>query len=95
MARRDSQPEDSGTALTSASASGAALGLLRRPVWRGFAAGILLLAPNSLWVYYMEGMTGHGPYISTISLFLNVVFIITLLGALATRSRAECGPRWR
>jgi hypothetical protein len=87
MARRDSQPEDSSAALAPASASGAALGPLRLPVWRGFAAGILLLAPNSLWVYYMEGMTGHGPYVSTISLFLNVVFIIALLGALNSLAR--------
>ncbi len=67
--------------------AGATFGLPRVRVWRGFAVGILLLVPNSLWVYYMEGMTGHGPYVSTISLFLNVVFIVAILGVLSSLAR--------
>lgn len=58
------------------------LDLLRLPIWRGFAVGLLLLVPNTLWVYYMEQMTGHGPYVSTISLFLNVVFLIIFIDAI-------------
>jgi hypothetical protein len=50
-----------------------------RRVWRGFLVGLALLPANSLWVFYMEPVSGRGPYISTISLFFNVIFIISLV----------------
>ncbi len=51
----------------------------RRTVWRGFLVGLALLPLNSLWVLYMECISGDGPYVSTISLFFNVVFIMVLV----------------
>lgn len=51
----------------------------RRWPWRGFVVGLALLPPNSMWVFYMESFSGRGPYVSTISLFFNVVFIVTLV----------------
>jgi len=50
-----------------------------RRIWRGFLVGLLLLPLNTLWVFYLESMGGCGPYVTTISLFLNVVFIIVFL----------------
>ena len=61
----------------------------RRP-WRGFLVGLALLPLNSLWVLFMESMTGRGPFVSTISLMFNVVFILSfvaLANALVRRLR--------
>jgi hypothetical protein len=44
--------------------------------------GVLLLPPNAAWVYYMEMIGGQGPYVSTTSLFLNVVFLLVAIGLL-------------
>lgn len=48
-------------------------------VWRGFVVGLVLLVLNTLWVFYLESIGGHGPFVSTISLFFNVVFIIVFV----------------
>jgi hypothetical protein len=48
-------------------------------LWRGFALGLVLLPFNTLWVFYMEQISGHGPFVSTISLFFNVVLILVLV----------------
>ena len=51
----------------------------RARLWRGFALGLVLLPFNTLWVFYMEQISGHGPFVSTISLFFNVVLILVLV----------------
>ena len=48
-------------------------------VWRGFVVGGVLLPFNTLWVFYMEQISGHGPFVSTISLFFNAVFILVFV----------------
>ena len=48
-------------------------------VWRGFLVGLVLLPLDTLWVFYLESEGGRGPFVSTISLFFNVVFIIVLV----------------
>ncbi len=63
----------------------------KRPIWRGFAVGVILLPLNVLWVLYMEHIAAHGPLPSTISLFFNVVFILFLL-SLANRVLAKLRP---
>ncbi|NIR02160.1 MAG: hypothetical protein GTN78_18520, partial [Gemmatimonadales bacterium] len=50
-----------------------------RGVWRGILAGLLLLPVNTLWVFHLECIGGHGPFVSTISLFFNVIFIMVFL----------------
>jgi hypothetical protein len=50
-----------------------------RGIWRGFLVGLILLPLNTLWVFYLESIGGYGPYVSTISLFFNVVFIVVFL----------------
>ncbi len=47
--------------------------------WRGFLVGLALLPFNCLWVLFMESMTAKGPFVSTISLMFNVVFILVFL----------------
>jgi len=47
--------------------------------WRGLVVGLILLPLNTLWVFYMESFSGDGPYVTTISLFFNVVFIIAFV----------------
>jgi len=51
-------------------------------VWRGFVVGLVLLPVNSLWVMYLESIGGHGPFVSTISMFFNVIFVITVVALL-------------
>ncbi len=51
----------------------------RRRLWRGFLLGIILLPLNTLWVFYLESIGGDGPYVSTISLFFNVIFIMVFV----------------
>jgi hypothetical protein len=63
----------------------------KKPIWRGFVLGILLLPFNALWVLYMEHIAAHGPIPSTISLFFNVVFILFFL-ALANRALRRLRP---
>lgn len=53
----------------------------RGRVWRGFLVGLALLPPNVMWVLWMEHIGAHGPILSTISLFFNVVFILFFLAA--------------
>jgi hypothetical protein len=48
-------------------------------IWRGFALGLILLPFNTLWVFYMEQISGHGPFVSTISMFFNVIFILVFV----------------
>ncbi len=47
--------------------------------WRGFVVGLVLLPFNCLWVLFMESMTAKGPFVSTVSLMFNVVFILFFL----------------
>jgi hypothetical protein len=53
---------------------------------------MLLLPANTLWVFYMEQLGGHGPFVSTISLFFNVVFILVFV-ALANAAVRRFRPR--
>jgi hypothetical protein len=46
--------------------------------------GLFLLPPNALWVLYMESIGARGPWVSTYSILLNVIFIL-LVVALANR----------
>jgi len=55
--------------------------------WRPALIGLLLIPPNSYWIIQMERVR-QGPYVTSISLFFNVVFIIlaiTLANGLARR----------
>jgi len=61
-------------------------------VWRGFVVGAALVPLNTLWVLQMERIGGRGPWLSTISLFFNVVFILTFL-ALANAAGRRLVPR--
>jgi len=47
--------------------------------WRGLVVGLALLPFNCLWVLFMESMTARGPFVSTVSLMFNVVFILFFL----------------
>ena len=64
----------------------------RGRVWRGLVAGTVLLPPNVMWVLWMEHIGAHGPILSTISLFFNVVFILFFL-ALANSVLRRVAPR--
>jgi len=64
----------------------------RRGYWRGVVVGLLLIPPNALWVLYMESIGAHGPWVSTYSIFLNVIFILLLL-ALINRGIKAIRPR--
>jgi len=64
----------------------------RTRVWRGFLLGVVLVPLNALWVLQMERIGGRGPWLSTISLFFNVVFIMTFL-ALANGALQRLLPR--
>jgi hypothetical protein len=48
---------------------------------------LILLVFNTLFVFYLEQIHGHGPFVSTISLFFNVIFILVFvaLGNAAVR----------
>ena len=61
-------------------------------MWRGFVVGSVLLPLNTLWVFYMEQISGHGPFVSTISLFFNVIFIVVFV-ALANAAVRRLHPR--
>jgi len=63
-----------------------------RRLWRGVVVGLVLLPPNSLWVMYLESFRGTGPHFSCISLFLNVIFIMTFV-ALANAAARRVVPR--
>jgi hypothetical protein len=66
-------------------------------VWRGFVLGAMLLPFNVLWVFWMESMGGQGPYVSTISMFFNVIFImvfVALGNSLLRRLRPSLALNW-
>jgi hypothetical protein len=48
-------------------------------IWRGFLVGLALLPVNTLWVFHLEQVGGHGPFVSTISMFFNVIFIVVFV----------------
>jgi hypothetical protein len=50
-----------------------------RRVWRGFVVGLALLPFNGMWVIYLESIGGHGPFVSTISLFFQVIFAMAFV----------------
>ncbi len=60
-------------------------------IWRGIVVGLILLPVNTLWVFYLEQVGGHGPFVSTISLFFNVVFILVFV-ALANAAVRRLRP---
>lgn len=60
-------------------------------LWRGFILGLVLLPPNTLWIFHLEQIGGHGPFVSTISLFSNVVFILVFV-ALANLALRRLRP---
>ena len=62
-----------------------------RRVWRGFVVGLMLLPPSLLFQFSMEPAAGTGPYISTISLFFNVVFILAFV-ALSNAAVRKLSP---
>jgi len=53
--------------------------------------GMVLLPVNTLWVFHLESIGGQGPFVSTISLFFNVVFVIVLV-ALANAAVRRVRP---
>ncbi len=53
-----------------------------RRIWRGVVLGLALLPANGLWVLFMESFTWKGPFVSTISLFLNVVLLLLVISLL-------------
>jgi hypothetical protein len=63
-----------------------------RRLWRGFLVALILLPLNTLWGLYMEHISGQGPFVSTISLFFNVIFIIALVAILNAALR-RLSPR--
>ena len=60
-------------------------------LWRGFLVGLALLPVNTLWVFRLEQIGGQGPFVSTISLFFNVVFILVFV-ALANAAVRRLRP---
>ncbi len=50
-----------------------------RGCWRGVVVGLVLLPFNALWILFMESIGAHGPWVSTYSILLNVIFILFLL----------------
>ncbi len=56
--------------------------------WRGIVLGLLLIPPNALWVMWMESIGAHGPWVSTYTIFLNVIFIFLLIALLNQGVRA-------
>jgi len=61
-------------------------------LWRGFVVGLVLIPPNALWVLWMEHIGAHGPILSTISLFFNVVFVLFFI-AVANSLVRRVAPR--
>ncbi|MDH7570541.1 MAG: hypothetical protein QHJ73_13250, partial [Armatimonadota bacterium] len=59
---------------------------------RALILGLLLIPPNCYWIVQMERVR-KGPYVTSISLFANVVFVLTAL-ALANAWLARRRPRW-
>lgn len=49
-------------------------------LWRGFLIGLVLAPANAYWVIQMERLRA-GPYVTSISLFANCVFLLALLTA--------------
>ncbi len=60
--------------------------------WRAMALGVAVLIPNTIWVIRMERVYG-GPYPTTISLFMNVVFLLCVLQAV-NAVVARLAPAW-
>ncbi|MBI3946692.1 MAG: hypothetical protein HY321_12285 [Armatimonadetes bacterium] len=59
--------------------------------WRAIALGLLLIPPNCYWIVQMERVR-KGPYVTSISLFANVVFVLVVL-ALVNAAIARRRPR--
>jgi hypothetical protein len=51
-----------------------------RSVWRGILVGMALIPPNAFWINTVEAVQ-FGPYVTTLSLFSNVLFWLLFLVA--------------
>ncbi|HOJ22407.1 MAG TPA: hypothetical protein PLY56_12825, partial [Armatimonadota bacterium] len=49
-----------------------------RLTWRSILLGLLLIPPNCYWIVQMERVR-KGPYVTSISLFANALFVLVLL----------------
>ncbi|MBI2299594.1 MAG: hypothetical protein HYU66_11750, partial [Armatimonadetes bacterium] len=61
-------------------------------LWRALLLGLVLAPANAYWVIQMERVRA-GPYVSSISLFANCVFVLAVLAALNLCVR-RYRPRW-
>jgi len=61
------------------------------PLWRAVAIALVLMPVNALWIISMERVRS-GPYVTSISLLFNVIFIMVLLAAWS-RLAARWWPR--
>ncbi len=61
-------------------------------VWRGVALGLAVAPANALWMVYSERVK-RGPYVTSISLLFNVVFLVLVLQGLNWLVR-RVRPRW-
>lgn len=68
---------------------GATAGCVRA---RAIVIGLLMIPPNSLWVILMEKVCG-GPYPTVVSIFVNCVFVLTLMVAANSLVR-RVRPEW-
>ena len=59
---------------------------------RAFIIGLLIIPADNLWVLMMEKVR-HGPYPTVISIFVNTIFILTVLTAINAIVR-RARPRW-
>lgn len=60
--------------------------------WRALALGLLLIPPNCYWIIQMERVR-KGPYVTSISLFANVVFVLVVLSLINARLNKR-RPEW-
>ena len=59
---------------------------------RALAIGVLLIPVNAFWVIMMERVL-HGPYPTVVSIFVNTLFILTILIAINSIMK-RLNPRW-
>ncbi|HOM80181.1 MAG TPA: hypothetical protein PLZ94_00225 [Armatimonadota bacterium] len=62
-----------------------------RLTWRSILLGLLLIPPNCYWIVQMERVR-KGPYVTSISLFANALFVLVLL-ALVNAAIARRYPK--